>query len=315
MEHAVYRRNNRDSFLLVGVYVDDLVISGPNVSDINQFKLEMKQKLSMSDLGLLSYYLGIEVKQGEDGILLSQYAYARKILESAGMWNCNPCATPMEARLKLYKRVEDDVVNPTAYRSIIGSLKYLVNTRPDLAYSVGVVSRFMEAPSQAHWGAVKQILRYVKGTTDFGCRYERGAALKPFLLGYSDSDYAGDVMDRKSTTGVVYFLGNNLITWGSQKQKIVTLSSCEAEYVAAAAAACRVHLPFAVADLFTKAFGRAKALGRASFYRGGQGSDLLVAEDCDYKLVADLFTKALGRASFYRGGQGSYSVRLQTCCP
>jgi hypothetical protein len=232
MEHAVYRRSNKDSFLLVGVYVDDLVISRPKVSDICQFKLELKKKFSMSDLGLLSYYLGIEVKQETEGITLSQSAYAKKILESAGMWNCNPSATPMEARLKLYKRMEDDVVRPTEYRSIIGSLRYIVNTRPDIAYSVGVVSRFMEAPSQAHWGAVKQILRYLKGTVDFECKYERGATLKPFLLGYSDSDFAGDVVDRKSTTGIVYFLGNNLVTWNSQKQKIVTLSSCEAEYVA-----------------------------------------------------------------------------------
>jgi hypothetical protein len=238
LEHAVYRRSSKISFLLVGVYVDDLVISGPNVSDIKQFKQEMMKKFNMSDLGLLSYYLGIEVKQGENGITLSQSAYAIKILENAGMMNCNPTATPMEARLKLSKRMEDEVVRPTAYRSIIGSLRYIVNTRPDLAFAVGVVSRFMEAPSKAHWGAVKQILRYLKGTTGYGCKYERGTELKPLLLGFSDSDFAGDIHDRKSTSRVVYFLGNNLVTWASQKQKIVALSSCEAEYVAAVAAAC-----------------------------------------------------------------------------
>jgi hypothetical protein len=195
----------------------------------------MKKKFNMSDLGLLSYYLCIEVKQGGDGITLSQSSYALKILENAGMMNCNPCATPMEARLKLTKSVEDDVVNPTTYRSIIGRLRYIVNTRPDLAFSVGVVSRYMEAPSKQHWAAVKHILRYLKGTVEFGCKYEHGTALKPFLLGYSDSDFAGDTEDRKSTTGVVYFLGSSLVTWSSQKQKIVALSSCEVEYVAAAA--------------------------------------------------------------------------------
>lgn len=181
MDHAVYRRSNKGSFLNVGVYVDDLIISGPCVRDIQQFKSEMKRKFSMSDLGLLSYYLGIEVKQEGSGITLSQTAYASKILETAGMLNCNPSATPMESRLKLYKRMEDEVVRPTEYRSLIGSLRYLVNTRPDLAFAVGVVSRFMEAPSQAHWGAVKQILRYLKGTMDHGCRYEKGTELKPPL--------------------------------------------------------------------------------------------------------------------------------------
>jgi hypothetical protein len=250
LEYAVYRRTSKNSFLIVGVYVDDPVISGPDVNEISRFKLEMKEKFSMSDLGLLSYYLGIEVKQGRDGITLSQSAYALKILENASMTNCNPCATPMEARLKLTKSMEEEVLNPTAYRSIIGSLRYIVNTRPDLAYSVGVVSRHMEAPTKQHWGTVKHILRYLKGTVEFGCKYERGAELKPLLLGYSDSDFAGDTESRKSTTGVVYFLGKSVVTWASQKQKIVALSSCEAEYVAAAAAACQgVWLSRLIGDL------------------------------------------------------------------
>jgi hypothetical protein len=171
LEHAIYRRSNKGSLLLVGVYVDDLVICGPDVNDISRFKQEMQKKFNMSDLGLLSYYLGIEVKQGEEGITLSQYAYANKILKNAGMLNCNSTATPMEARLKLSKKMENEVVRSTDYRSIVGSLRYLVNTRPDLAFSVGVVSRFMEAPSKTHWGAVKQILRYLKGTVSLGCRY------------------------------------------------------------------------------------------------------------------------------------------------
>jgi hypothetical protein len=239
LEHAVYRRSSKRSFLLVGVYVDDLVISGPSVNDIKQFKQEMQKKFSMSDLGLLSYYLGIEVKQSSKGITLCQSGYTAKILKSMGMFSCNPCATPMEVRLKLSKTKEGDVVETTAYRSIIGSLRYLVNTRPDIAYSVGVVSRYMEAPGKEHWAAVKHILRYLKGTIEYGCKYERGTDLKPFLMGFSDSDFAGDVEDMKSTTGVVYFLGKSLVTWASQKQKIATLSSCEAEYVVGAAAACK----------------------------------------------------------------------------
>jgi len=156
----------------------------------------------------------------------------------------------MEARLKLSKKNEGEVVDPTAYRSIIGSLRYLVNTRPDIAFAVGVVSRYMEAPGKEHWAAVKHILRYLKGTVRFGCKYARNSELKPFLLGFSDSDFAGDVEDRKSTTGVVYFLGKSLVTWASQKQKIVALSSCEAEYVAGAAAACQgIWLSRLVGDL------------------------------------------------------------------
>jgi len=118
LDHAVYIRNNKTSLLVVGVYVDDLIISGPDVGDINQFKVEMKRKFSMSDLGLLSYYLGIEVKQGQEGITLSHGSYAVEILENAGMIDCNPCDTPMEPRLKLYKSKEGEAVDPTGYRSI-----------------------------------------------------------------------------------------------------------------------------------------------------------------------------------------------------
>jgi hypothetical protein len=182
--------------------------------------------------------LGIEVNQAAGEITLCQRSYATKILEAAGMSSCNSCSTPMECRLKLIKEDGSKAFDATLYRSIIGSLRYLVNTRPDIAHAVGIVSRFMEKPSENHWAAVKQILRYIQGTKDYGCRYKAGHA-SPVLLGYSDSDHAGDAGDRKSTSGQVFFLGNNLVTWSSQKQKGVATSSCEAEYVAASAATCQ----------------------------------------------------------------------------
>ena len=239
LEHAVYRRNSSKATLIVGVYVDDLIITGTSSNDIAAFKEQMHQLFDMSDLGLLSYYLGIEVKQEAGMITLCQSAYAGKILEATGMTGCNTCHTPMENRLKLCKGNADDAVDSTRYRSIVGSLRYLCNTRPDITHAVGMVSRYMEAPTASHWAAVKQILRYVSGTTGYGCCYKRGSTTEPVLVGFSDSDLAGDVDDRKSTTGVVFFLNSGIITWTSQKQKVVALSSCEAEYIAAATAACQ----------------------------------------------------------------------------
>jgi len=236
-EHAVYLRGSGDHRLVVGVYVDDLVITGGNDNDISKFKEEMKSKFQMSDLGLLHYYLGLEVTQSEAGITVCQSAYAAKILESAGLAGCNPSHTPMEPRLKLSKQSSAPAVDPTRYRSIVGSLRYLVNSRPDLAYAVGYISRFMEKPTTEHLTAVKRVLRYVAGTLHFGCHYQRRKEAR--LVGYSDSDMAGDVDTRKSTTGVGFFLGGNIITWQSQKQRVVALSSCEAEYIAAATAACQ----------------------------------------------------------------------------
>jgi len=210
-EHAVYLRGAGEHRLIVGVYVDDLVITGGNNDIITKFKEEMKAKFKMSDLGLLRYYLGLEVTQSEAGITVCQSTYAARILESAGLTGCNPSHTPMEPRLKLSKFSTAPSVDPTMYRSIVGSLRYLVNSRPDLAYSVGYISRFMENPTTEHLSAVKRVLRYVAGTLHFGCRYRRKTRAQ--LVGYSDSDLAGDIDTRKSTTGVVFFLGGNVITW------------------------------------------------------------------------------------------------------
>ena len=219
--------------------MDDLIISGAQPSEIEVFKLEMKKKFRMSDLGLLSYYLGMEVVQKETGVFLSQTAYAAKILEKTGMEGCNSTQSPMDARLKLRKESDGKAVDPTMYKSTVGSLRYLVNTRPDLAYSVGYVSRFMEKPTTEHWAAVKHVLRYISGTIDTGCWFARKGTEGLSLIGFSDSDMAGDLDDRKSTTGVLYMLGKSLISWQSQKQKVVALSSCEAEYIAATTAACQ----------------------------------------------------------------------------
>jgi hypothetical protein len=151
-EHAVYRRGTCASLLLVGVYVDDLIIYGPNSKGIAGFKQQMKNSFNMSDLGLLSYYLGMEVRQKLGEITICKKAYAEKIVEISGMKGCHPVDTPMEQHIKLLPGKPESVVNATKYRSIVGSLRYLVNTRPEIAFFVGMVSRFMESPNSEHWG-------------------------------------------------------------------------------------------------------------------------------------------------------------------
>ncbi|WVZ93229.1 hypothetical protein U9M48_039227 [Paspalum notatum var. saurae] len=238
-EHGIYTRGHGDSRLIIGVYVDDLIISGASGEEISCFKQEMKSIFSMSDLGLLSYYLGIEVSQGRDGITLCQAAYAKKLLERCGLAHCNAAKVPMEERMKLSRHSISPTVNATEYRRVIGGLRYLIHTRPDLAYSVGYLSRFMEEPHQDHDAAVKHVLRYVAGTCGFGLHYKREGEGQAQLVGFSDADMAGDLDGRKSTSGVLFFLGGNPITWQSSKQKVVALSSCEAEYIAAATTSCQ----------------------------------------------------------------------------
>jgi hypothetical protein len=135
----------------VGVYVDNLVITVNNDSEIKLFKLEMQAQFKLSDLGLLSFYLGIEVIQRNDGICLSQVAYMRKVLDKVGMQGRNPCHMPMEPRFKLSKISSAPPVDATEYREIIGSLRYLVHIRPDISFVIGYVNRFMETQLLITW--------------------------------------------------------------------------------------------------------------------------------------------------------------------
>ena len=234
-EPSLYHKKEHDELLIVAVYVDDLLVTGSSLQLIQEFKKEMANKFEMSDLGKLTYYLGIEVHQGDDGIVLKHDRYARKILEETGMGSCNATHVPMEMNAKFSKALDERSVDPREYRRSIGCLKYLLHTYPDLSFSVGVLSRYMQDPKESHGAALKMVLRYLRGTCSLGLRFSRGRNLKH--EGYSDSSHNVDDDDGKSTTGHVFYLGNSPITWCSTKQEIVAQSSCEAEFMAATEAA------------------------------------------------------------------------------
>ncbi|XP_066316492.1 secreted RxLR effector protein 161-like [Miscanthus floridulus] len=184
----------------------------------------------MSDLGVLSYYIGIEVRQWKEALTLSQSMYASKLLERSGMAKCKSCVTPMEERLKLTKARTTVKVDATLYRSIIGGLCYLVHTRPDIAFAMGHVSRFMEDPREDHWATVKRLLHYIKGTVDQEIVFPKTSGSRLQLTVFSDADIAGDIDGRRSTSGMLIFLKWAPISWMSLKQKVVALSTCEADY-------------------------------------------------------------------------------------
>ncbi|KAL9260570.1 Copia protein-like protein [Drosera capensis] len=236
-EQAVYTRGEEDAALILGVYVDDLIVTGGNTGEVKNFKKQMMTEFEMSDLGLLSYYLGIEIEQKKGWIKLKQSAYAKKILSQFRMAECNVTKYPMEPKLRVHKDSEGVPVDATEYRHIVRCLRYLLHTRPDLSFAVGMTSRYMERPTIMHHKVVKQILRYLKGTVDYGLIYMSGQHKESFI-GYTDSDLAGDHDGRKSTSGMAFYMNESLVSWNSQKQKTVALSSCEAEFMAATAAAC-----------------------------------------------------------------------------
>ncbi|GKB08815.1 hypothetical protein Tco_0837127 [Tanacetum coccineum] len=172
------------------------------------------------------------IKQNKDGIFISQDKYVADILKKFDLVNVKAAITPMETKLPLTKDEEAFDVDVHLYRSMIGSLMYLTASRPDIMYAVCVCSRFQVTPKTSHLNAVKRIFKYLKGKPNLGLWYPRESPLD--LEAFSDSDYGGSNLDRKSTTGGCQFLGQRLISWQCKKQTIVATSTTEAEYVAAA---------------------------------------------------------------------------------
>ncbi|XP_025822859.1 uncharacterized protein LOC112898782 [Panicum hallii] len=163
--------------------------------------------------------MGIEVHQDDSGITLRQTAYAKRVVELAGLPDCNSALTLMEERLKLSRDSTMEEVDATQYRRLVGSLHYLTHTRPDLAFFVGYVSRFMQRLTTEHQQAMKRIIRYVAGTLDHGLYYPRCSGEAHFV-GYNDSDHADDIDTSKSTSGTLFFLGKCLVSWRSVKQQV-----------------------------------------------------------------------------------------------
>ncbi|KAB2620555.1 hypothetical protein D8674_037640 [Pyrus ussuriensis x Pyrus communis] len=201
------------------------------------FKQSMMDEFDMTDLGKMRYFLGIEVLQREDGIFINQRRYAQEVLERFSMDQCNSVYNPIVPGSKLTKDEDGVRVDGTYYKQIVGSLMYLTATRPDLMFVVSLISRYMEQPTETHLQTAKRVLRYVKGTVGFGVFYKKGGTEE--LVGYTDSDYAGDQDDRKGTSGYVFTLSSGAVSWSSKKQPVVTLSTTEAEFIAAASSACQ----------------------------------------------------------------------------
>ncbi|KAK8913818.1 hypothetical protein KSP39_PZI024059 [Platanthera zijinensis] len=247
-EHTLYIKEEGGKFLFVCLYVDDLIFTGNSESLCEDFKKMMTKEFEMSDLGHAHYFLGIEVKYGVGKISISQTKYAAEILTRFRMENAVPISTPMEFGLKLSKDGDEKTVDSSLFRSLVGSLMYLTATRPDIMFVVSLISRFMENPKQSHWEAGKRILRYLGGTLDHGILYEKVENYQ--LVGFSDSDWGGSFDDSKSTSGCVFSIGSGVISWQSKKQKVVALSTAEAEYNALTIAGCQtVWLRMILEDL------------------------------------------------------------------
>jgi histone deacetylase 1/2 len=229
----ILQRHDLTMYLLV--YVDDIIVLSSSPGAIPRLIAQLRSEFSVKDLGVLHYFLGIEVQSPSPGcLLLRQRKYALELLARAGMLKCSPATTPMPSSERLCS-VDGDALSSeeaTRYRSIVGGLQYLTVTRPDLSFVVNKVCQYLHEPRTPHWSAVKRILRYVRYTIDCGLQF--WASPSTLLSAFSDADWAGNMDDRRSTGGYAIFYGGNLIAWSARKQSTVSRSSTESEYKALA---------------------------------------------------------------------------------
>ena len=217
------------------VYVDDLLVASTSLAAVEDVKRKLASCFELRDLGDVDFFLGWEVdyKREQGVVKISQQRYALDVVEKFGLQNATAAPTPMSNSAVLLPAGEESNALPCAqkYQEIVGSLMYLSScSRPDIAYAVGKLARFMSAPTQEHYRAALRVVRYVAGTVSHGVVY--GGQEKGFE-GYGDSDWAGDVVSRRSTTGFVFLLNGGAVSWRSKLQSSVAKSSVEAEYMAA----------------------------------------------------------------------------------
>lgn len=239
---SLFIGGTKSSVIMVLIYVDDILITGPNGDDMEKFIAKFSATFALKDLEKLSYFLGIEVLYDKDCLYLSQRKYIRDLLSRVDMLKCKDIDTPMSTGLKLQKETQGTlrqyIADPTHYRSIVGGMQYLVLIRTEIAFFIHKLSQYVSSPTLQHLMACKKVLRYLKSTQDYGLKFMKHGDMK--LTAFTDADWACDLDDRKSTGAYCIYLGNNLISWSSKKQSVVTRSSAESEYRSLAAASAEL---------------------------------------------------------------------------
>ena len=239
---CIYTKITSNDLFVVAVYVADIIIASKSMNEIiNKLKSSLCKNYQMKDLGKLEYFLGVNVSQNNGGIFIHQSAYINSLLSKYHFANAKSVSTPVDCSSYLEKATDScQLFDIEKYQSTVGSLLYLsTRTRPDITYAVCNVAKFCSKPTVKHWTAVKSIFRYLKGTIIVGVLYkkQRTSDSSNKCIGFSEADWAGDRADRKSTSGYCFRLNNGLISWRTNKQSCVALSTAEAEYVALSSAA------------------------------------------------------------------------------
>ena len=214
--------------VFVAVYVDDVILTGTDTTEIAHLKVYLDNTFKIKDLGRLHYFLGLEILDTADGVLISQRKFTLDLLKEYDCFNYTPLSSPLDPTVKLKAKEGTPLSDPTFYRKLIGKLNFLTNTRLDIAFSVQHLSQFMQDPRAPHLQAAYHLLRYLKQDTTLGVQLSKDPDCT--VQAFCDSDWASCPDSRRSVSGYLVLLGNNPISWKSKKQETVSLSSAEAEY-------------------------------------------------------------------------------------
>ena len=227
--------NGKVDFIILALYVDDILLFSNNIDMLTKEKITLGKRFKVEDQDEVHYVLGMSVKRNRKSrtLSISQPKYLEGILKRSNMDKCKPVSTPLEQGRKFQQLSDDEKpVDVQAYQMIIGCLTYATTaTRPDLAAAVGILSKFMSKPGKDHWTGIKRILRYIQGTLNYGLVFSADDKSHT-LVGFSDADWAGDLDTRRSTSGYVFQIQGNTVSWCSKRQATVSKSSTEAEYTA-----------------------------------------------------------------------------------
>ncbi|GKC59782.1 retrovirus-related pol polyprotein from transposon TNT 1-94, partial [Tanacetum coccineum] len=280
--------------IIVQIYVDDIIFGSTCQDLCDDFSKIMHDEFEMSMMGELNFFLGLQIKQLEDGIFFNQSKYIKEILKKFGLEESKPIKTPMSSETKLTLDEDGDSVDNTKYRGMIGSLLYLTVSRPNIMFSVCLCARFQEDPKTSHLEAVKRIFRYIKGTTHLGLWYPKGTGVETIVYAYSD--HAGDYVNFKSTSGVCTFMGYCLTSWFSKKQTALAISTIKVEYIFAEKACQQaLWMKQALVDYDTK-------LNEIPVLCDNKGAiyliNILIKTVSSEDNIADILTKPLKREPF-----------------
>ncbi|XP_061363749.1 uncharacterized mitochondrial protein AtMg00810-like [Gastrolobium bilobum] len=247
-DHSLFTKVSNGSFTALLVYVDDMVLTGNNLDEIQSVKNHLDHLFRIKDLGPLKFFLGLEIARSQHGIVVNQRKYVLELLSDSGLLGARPASTPIEPTLRMCQDQGEIYDDPAVYRRLIGRLLYLANTRPDISFTVQQLSQFMARPMKAHYNAACRVLRYLKGSPAKGLFSPSQNHLT--LTGFADADWATCPDTRRSTTGFCTFPGSALVSWKSKKQTTVSRSSAEAEYRALATLTCELQwLTYLLHDL------------------------------------------------------------------